>query len=64
MAVLTAIEREMLEAFRILNDNGKQLLINLSMATAKYEMYQNKEKQPKAAGKFQKAGNVIYPKWA
>jgi predicted glycosyltransferase len=64
MAALTATEGEIMEAVKLLNDNARWITLQQCLALAKYEMYQNKENRPKTIGEFQKAGNVLYPKWA
>jgi hypothetical protein len=64
MAKLTATEGEVIEAVKLLNATGRWVTLQQCLALARDETYRNKERRPKAAGEFQKAGNVIYPKWA
>jgi hypothetical protein len=64
MVALTATEGEIMEVVRLLNARGMWITLQQCLAMAECEIYQNKEKQTKAAGEFQKVGNTIYPKWA
>jgi len=74
----TATEREVIEAVRLLNDNGRWITLQQCLALAEHEMYQNKEKQPQAAamgGEYKETtwtgyfrgigreGNILFPEW-
>jgi hypothetical protein len=51
---LTATESEVMEAVKLLNDNGKWITLQQCLSLAKYEMYQSKEKQPNITYESQK----------
>jgi hypothetical protein len=66
MAALTATASEIMEAVKLLNDNGRWITLQQCLAMAKYEMYQNKETETTWTGYFRGVkteGNIVFPEW-
>ena len=66
MAELTVTASEIMEALKLLNDNGKWITLQQCKVLAKYETYRNKENKTTWTGHFRGVkmeGNIIFPEW-